>query len=281
MDYSLSFKINDRKFNFDVKSKHFKRGDNLCMYTPSSVYDDMEISEFGYAIRDFPKNWYSEIYQSITNLVSNILNNPKGFSLEKYHKFVDDQSHMSVVKNIQGGFCGIGGIHLKNLGINYLDFDDFINDNIGGKNLSCNDRRLYNLISLKYFWIRIVRPNSVDNNPPHKDTHFKRIRNNINIYLPLAGSDENSSLPLIPKSHNELESEYIVSASPCYVNGKRFRAPAIVHRNKGLKFITPNPQKNEIMIFDPHIVHGGGINSNKKTTRVSLEMRFYKYENWF
>ena len=74
----------------------------------------------------------------------------------------------------------------------------------------------------------------------------------------------------------ELESEYIVSGSPCYVKGKRFTVPAVVHRDGGLNLITPNPQEKEIMIFDPHCIHGGGINSNKNTTRVSLEMRFFK-----
>lgn len=281
MDYFLSFKINNREFNFDVQSKSFKRGENVCNYTPGSVYSNCELFKEGYVIKQFPKDWYFKIHKSMTNLVGGILNNPQGFSLEKYHQFVNDETHMKVVKEIQGGIAGIGGIHLDKLGINYRHLDGYINDVIGGKNLSCNDRRLGNLLSLKYFWIRIVRPNSIDNNPPHKDTHFKRIRNNVNIYLPLAGSNNNSSLPLIPKSHIEMESDYIVSDSPCYVNGKRFRAPAIVHRKDGLNFITPNPQKNQIMIFDPHIVHGGGINSNKNTTRVSLEMRFYKYENWF
>jgi hypothetical protein len=276
MDYNFNFKINDRNFNFDVKSKYFKRGKDICNYKPFKIYKNEELCENGYIIRTFPKDWKQKIKKSITNLISNLLDNPKNFKLEKYHKFVDDKKHADVVKNIQSGVLGIGGIPLDKLGINYLDFDDFINYNVDSDGLSCNDKRIFNLLSLKFFWIRIIRPNSIDNNPPHKDTHFKRIKNNVNIYLPLAGSNKNSSLPLIPKTHIENENQYIVASSPCYINGKIFRAPAIVHRNNGLNLITPNPQENQIMIFDPHIVHGGGVNSNKDMTRVSLEMRFYK-----
>jgi ectoine hydroxylase-related dioxygenase (phytanoyl-CoA dioxygenase family) len=97
----------------------------------------------------------------------------------------------------------------------------------------------------------------------------------LNVYLPLAGSDENSSLPIIPKSHLEKESEYIISDSPCYVNGKKYTVPCIVHRNKGLDMITPNPNEGEIMIFTPNLIHGGGVNNNPNSTRVSLEMRFF------
>jgi ectoine hydroxylase-related dioxygenase (phytanoyl-CoA dioxygenase family) len=40
--------------------------------------------------------------------------------------------------------------------------------------------------------------------------------------------------------------------------------------------ITPNPSLGEVMIFTPHLIHGGGVNYNQDTTRVSLEMRFFK-----
>lgn len=275
MDYALNFKINERSFNFDVKSKSFYRGKPICnLQFP--VYSNSNLLEKGYIIEQFPSNWFYAIHKSVRNILSETLGNPKKFELEKYHTFVTDESHKKIMDSFRAGTLGIGGIHLDRLGIDYKDFNDWINKIVGGKNLSCVYTRDFGLINIKNFWIRVVRPNSTDNNPPHKDTHVKRIRDNVNIYLPLAGSDSNSSLPLIPKSHVELESEYIVSGSPCYVKGKRFTVPAVVHRNGGLNLITPNPQEKEIMIFDPHCIHGGGINSNKDTTRVSLEMRFFK-----
>jgi hypothetical protein len=275
MDYSLNFKINEKCFNFDIKSKSFHRGKSVCSLQ-FPVYSNVDLLENGYTIEKFPKEWFKSIHNSVLSIFSNALGNPKGFELKNYHKFVDEKSHKRIMDSFRAGTLGIGGIHLDHLGVNYKDLDGWINKTTKGKNLSCVYKMNFGLIKLKHFWVRVVRPNSGDNNPPHKDTHVKRIKDNLNIYLPLAGSDSNSSLPLIPKSHTELESEYIVSASPCYAKGKRFTVPAIVHRNNGLNLITPNPQENEIMIFDPNCIHGGGINSNKNTTRVSLEMRFFK-----
>ena len=40
--------------------------------------------------------------------------------------------------------------------------------------------------------------------------------------------------------------------------------------------ITPNPAFDEVLVFTPYALHGGGVNLNKDTTRVSLEMRFWK-----
>jgi hypothetical protein len=275
MDYALNFKINERKFNFDVKSKIFHRGKHVCdLQHP--VYSDPDLLEKGYIVEQFPSNWFDSIHKSIRNILWSALGNPKGFELETYHKYVDDESHKKTMDSFRAGTLGIGGIHLNRLGIDYNVFDSWINKTINGKGLSCVYKKYHGLLNVKHFWIRVIRPNSGDNNPPHKDTHVKRIKDNVNIYLPLAGSDCNSSLPLIPKTHIELESEYIISGSPCYVKGKRFTVPAVVHRDGGLNLITPNPQEKEIMIFDPHCIHGGGINSNKDTTRVSLEMRFFK-----
>jgi hypothetical protein len=272
MDYSLSFNVNDRNYNFDVKSKNFKRRENECIFD-DTLFKNQEFLKEGYIIRPFPKDYFNAIKESITKYVAGLIGNPEHFTLETYHEYVNDTKHKEVINTFRGGFIGAGGIHLDYLGIPYEKFDEYINQTIKSSNLSCHYKR-YGL-SVKHFWIRIVRPNSKDNNPPHKDAHLKRMRKNINIYLPLAGSNMNSSLPIIPRSHLELESEYIVSDSPSIIEGRRFSVPAVVHRNKGLNMITPNPKTSEILIFTPYLIHGGGVNSNKKTTRVSLEMRFF------
>jgi hypothetical protein len=278
MDYNLKFSINERIHTFDVQSKSFNYGkvNNTFEY---SLFTDSELLTNGYIIRAIPQDWHNNISNSITNfLCDKIIKHtgkyPDLFTLDSYHKYVDDTVHKKIVEEFRAGFFGVGGIPLSKLGIPYSDLDCFINEQIGGKELSCHYKRYG--ISLKNFWIRIVRPNTNDNNPPHKDVHVKRINKNINIYLPLAGSDMNSSLPVIPASHLESDSEYIISGSPCYVNGRKFTVPAIVHRRRGLDMITPNPSLGEVMIFTPHLIHGGGVNYNQDTTRVSLEMRFFK-----
>jgi hypothetical protein len=279
MDYCLSYKINKLSKTFDVSSKTFFRGNKTVLFD-SGLFSNPKLLKNGYLIRKFPAIWKKTIEKNITQFVLNKVKQYNSrsdlnqFSLENYHLFVNDEQHKQVVDSFRAGLFGIGGIDLEVLGIDINKLDSFINESVDSKKpLSCWVKK-YGINHGK-FWIRIVRPNSNDNNPPHKDSHLKRLRKNVNIYLPLAGSNELSSLPLIPKSHLEEESEYIISSSPSFVNGKKNTVPCIVHRNKGLDMICPNPKPNEVLIFTPHLIHGGGVNSNKNVTRVSLEMRFF------
>jgi hypothetical protein len=284
MDYHLSYKINDSLKTFDVSSASFKRGEKTVTFD-SNLFSDPEFLKNGYILRQFPSKWKNSIERSIQAVVSAKMqaagvifdNKLRTFSLDRYHDYVNEEQHQRVVDSFRGGFFGTGGIDLSELGIDYKQLNSFINKTIkSNKPLSCKIKKFG--LTFGKFWIRIVRPNSNDNNPPHKDSHLKRLRKNVNIYLPLAGSNKHSSLPLIPGSHLENESEYISSSSPCFINEKKNTVPCIVHRNKGLNMICPNPKPNQIMIFTPHLIHGGGINSNKDITRVSLEMRFFANE---
>ncbi len=282
MDYYSSYAINGVNNFINVSAKSFKRGKREILFD-ETMFSNRELLKQGYIIKSFPSGWTELITTSITNTVFDKMkqagceisdSQKDSFVLEKYHEFVSESQHKKIVNSFRGGVFGFGGIDLAELGINYHDLDQFINAEIQSNiNLSCMIKKF--CLKFGKFWIRIVRPSSNDNNPPHKDSHLKRLRKNVNIYLPLAGSNELSSLPLIPGSHNEYEQEYIISSSPCKINGKQNTVPCIVHRDKGLNMITPNPKANEIMIFTPHIIHGGGINKNINTTRVSLEMRFF------
>ena len=276
--YNMSYSINGVRKCFDVTSKHFSRGKDLCLTKDTNKNE--KISNIGYTVEKLPNNFFEKIKNSISNFIFNELKkqniNPENFDIENYHTYVDDITHLKLIKNLRGGIFGIGGIDLSYLGVNYLEIDDFVNDIVlPNKKISC----VYNLFGLKikHFWLRIVRPNKLDNNAPHKDTHINRLSSPdiVNIYLPIVGSNEKSSLPLIPYSHLEKENEYIISKSPCFINGKKFNAPALVHRNKGLDLITPNPDYGQVMIFNPSLVHGGGSNDNLDQTRISVEMRFF------
>jgi hypothetical protein len=276
--YNLSYSINGIEKTFDVKSKSFLRGDNICISKNTNT--NKNITDIGYTINNLPFNFFKNIKNSVYDLILNALKeqsiHPENFDIEKYHEYVNDEQHLKVINKFRGGLFGIGGIHLNYLGVSSDQIDEYINDIvIPNKKISC----VYNIygLKIKHFWIRIVRPNKLDNNAPHKDTHIGRLKSPdiINVYLPLAGSNEKSSLPIIPCSHLENESEYIISKTPCFINGKKFNAPALVHRNKGLNMVTPNPQYGDIMIFNPSLVHGGGSNDNIDKTRVSIEMRFF------
>jgi ectoine hydroxylase-related dioxygenase (phytanoyl-CoA dioxygenase family) len=136
-------------------------------------------------------------------------------------------------------------------------------------------KTFYKIFTSNHFWIRIVRPERGDNNPPHRDCYFNRNKRLINIYAPIAGSNENSSLPLVPGSHYWSEDVLTISKGKTSIGNVRFTNPAIVACKNGIKMITPNPKYGDCIVFTPYLIHGGGKNFNCDTTRVSLEMRFW------
>jgi ectoine hydroxylase-related dioxygenase (phytanoyl-CoA dioxygenase family) len=43
-----------------------------------------------------------------------------------------------------------------------------------------------------------------------------------------------------------------------------------------LLLVRPAVGPNEVMVFTPYAIHGGGTNGSADTTRVSLEVRFWR-----
>jgi ectoine hydroxylase-related dioxygenase (phytanoyl-CoA dioxygenase family) len=102
----------------------------------------------------------------------------------------------------------------------------------------------------------------------------------VNIYVPLFGSDENSSLKLQPGSHKWNEKDTMVTTGGAYFKhtNKKYSVDAIVSSKVPLDMIRPNPKENQMMIFSPYLIHGCAKNEND-TTRFSLEIRFIRKED--
>jgi hypothetical protein len=126
------------------------------------------------------------------------------------------------------------------------------------------------------FCIRIVRPRSGDNNPPHRDVWLDRLRHGVNLYAPLAGSSARSSLPIVPGSHLWRESEIERTASGATINGLPYTVPSVVGARRPLSLVRPDPAPNHVLVFSPYLIHGGAFNQQVDRTRVSLEMRFWR-----
>lgn len=195
--------------------------------------------------------------------------NPSGFRLEDYHRFVSDEAHFACVRG-----------HALCRDASELAIDMGHIEAWASEALRIRVNSFHKAAQKRFFCIRIVRPLKPDNNPPHRDNYIDRLRNGVNAYIPLAGSDERSSLPLVPGSHRWKESDICRTSGTATVNGIPFSVPAIVSGpgGKPLEMIRPNPKAGEGMIFTPYAVHGGGINLNEDTTRVSLEIRFFRAE---
>jgi hypothetical protein len=190
-----------------------------------------------------------------------------GFDLVDYHRGPgsDPAVHAKLVEGIRKGFP------LTKLPVDYHLLERRIGE-VVGMNVTAHNEAF----GLDVFNLRVVRPETHDNNPLHRDVWLDRLRNGINIYAPLAGSTERSSLALVPGSHRWAENEIQRTAKGALVNGLPYTVPAVVGAKHPLALIRPNPSENEVMVFSPYLVHGGAVNLNADVTRVSLEMRFWR-----
>jgi len=126
------------------------------------------------------------------------------------------------------------------------------------------------------FHFRVIRPNSNDNNPLHRDVWLEDYANCINLYIPIAGSNSNSSLAIIPGSHYWPENKIERTEGGAEVSGTKFNVPAVTSINENFKIIRPDPKENEVLIFSPYLIHGGSVNLNPDQTRISIELRLWK-----
>ncbi|MGV3502470.1 MAG: phytanoyl-CoA dioxygenase family protein [Adhaeribacter sp.] len=126
------------------------------------------------------------------------------------------------------------------------------------------------------FNFRIVRPGTSDFNPLHRDAWHGELKGCLNLYLPVAGSNEHSSLCLIPGSHYWPEAAVARTLQGAVMNERRYTVPGLTHTDKPLELIRPNPRGRQAMLFTPYLIHGGAANLNPDTTRISVEIRFWR-----
>jgi len=228
----------------------------------------------GYTIAPFLDDEHSEqMERCIGGIVAGLLEKADVpvndiFRLDKYHEFVSsEQEHLTVVQGFRGGFPA------DRLPFDKRVIEDRVSE-ICGVGVTC-----FNPSMQEEMWgFRISRPGCMtDSNPPHRDVYLDRLRNAVNIYGPIAGSNSRSSLPLIPGSHFWPESEIERTASGATMNGASYTVPCITSgRGLPLDLMRPDPARDEVMVFSPYLVHGGAYNLNSDVTRVSLEMRFWR-----
>lgn len=279
------FRINGRIIKLPIESEKIEPGENIVQFLndDSPALNAIWKNE-GYTIFSFltPKE-ISHIKNSITDILKKYINNlglnTDNFSLEQYHRYISSEQHLAIMDNIRAGSKGTGGIPFDLLPVSTKRLDTALSS-VCNTNVTCTktfDIGNGETYTVKHFFIRVVRPGlETDNNPPHKDTHIDRLRGAVNLYFPIAGSNINSSLPIIPSSHLWPESEIVRTSGNTLVNGSKYNVPAVVLAARGLNLITPNPDEDSAMVFTPYAIHGGGINFNTDITRVSLEIRFWK-----
>lgn len=126
------------------------------------------------------------------------------------------------------------------------------------------------------FHFRVIRPMMKDNNPLHRDVWLEDYADCINLYIPVAGSSELSSLIIIPGSHRWPESRVERTDAGAELGGIRFNVPAVTALKGSYTVERPNPKENQVLVFSPYLVHGGSVNLSSDKTRISIEMRLWK-----
>lgn len=276
MENAINYIINDKLFTFNFEGKFEKGSNNVLLDEDTNLLESTNFDDTGYSIQPFLTLTQNKELKSVVDKIIKELIQKNGghidenFTLETYHKYVSDELQLKIAKNIKDGWK-----------LEEFPFDlNLINNRISeilGRKVSTKAKDP----NINDFYLRIVRPNCLqDNNPPHRDVWLDRLRNAINIYHPICGSTENSALPLLPKSHKLKESSLIRTSKGAVLNNTEYTVPCVIAINdEPLKMIRPNPSENEVLVFSPYLVHGGGYNTNNDETRISLEMRFWKVEN--
>lgn len=274
MEKECKVLIDNKRFSFSVKGDFFWGTDQVLYKQESNVISKVNWTEAGYGIVDvFTDEEYKSLKKSIKKNIlkaataSGIEIDHSSFSLEKYHEFFNtDVLHGKIISIT------------KNLQLSDFDLDLEIIAKRLGKHLGYKLQTIVPELKKSHVQVRISRPNSLDINPPHKDGYLSYWEDIINVWVPIVGCNENSSLPVLPESHLINEKHILRTKSKgAQINGNTYYVPCILEvKNREMKMVRPNPKIRQALLFSPYLIHGAAFNGNKDETRISLELRFPK-----
>ena len=269
-----SYKIENKLYTFDCIAKTFKGKNEVLLDKGDNLLENVNFNDKGYKVVNFKKFLsHKRIIQYVEKYVKNLIEKHlnlkiKNFKLENYHKHVNQDSHYKILKKISEG------IKFSKI-ISRNKLEKFMSETLK-INVSTRNKKYKKKINPNVFLLRIIRPSKYDFNPPHRDVYFDRYRSGVNICIPICGSNKKSSLPVFPYSHKLSESKIERTNLNSNFNHLKFSVPIVIKTSPYLNLIRPNPGKSEMLIFSSYMIHGGGINDNQDTTRVSIELRFWR-----
>ena len=263
--------VDDEAIEYEVEGETAYGGDEVLLDRDDDLIAHTAFAESGFTVAPFlATELYETLLDGVRRLVCGALARVSpvagaDFTLEGYHRVVNGEQHLRLVRET--------GLHWPNeeLPIPMARVEQRISEIIGVEAVAINPH-----LARQHFQVRIVRPGKTDNNPPHRDVWLDRLRNAVNIYVPLAGSHDRSSLPIVPGSHRWRESEIERTLAGSVVSGVQYTVPAVTGARRSLRLVRPRVRPNEVMVFTPYAIHGGGANFSADTTRVSLEIRFWR-----
>lgn len=269
----ITYIINDKEFVFSYAGEMEKGKDETLLLKDDNLLQNTPWDESGFTIQNFlSESDNREFKNVVTEVIKRLIESSGGtidahFTLEKYHAYVTDEIHLKIARTIKDGW------KKEDFSFDLTKINQRLSDILQQEVSTISEDK-----SINDFYLRIVRPGCLqDNNPPHRDVWLDRLRNAVNIYFPICGSTSESALPLLPGSHKYKESDLVRTSDGAVLNDTKYTVPCVISINgEPLKMMRPNPSENEVLVFSPYLVHGGGYNTNIDTTRISLEMRFWK-----
>ena len=267
----MKYIVNNKTISYDAQGENV-RGENIILLNGAvDLTAKTAWAEAGFSIEKlFPSITYPAFAHATHQLLSDLwrsagLKVPDNFPLDQYHTLASrPDEHLASIDKTKLLF-----IDKFPLGIDALEnrISEICQVPLIAKNP-------YDGQSIFHF--RVIRPNSTDNNPLHRDVWLEDFDNCINLYIPVAGSNERSSLIVIPGSHHWPESRIERTKTGAVINGVKFNVPAITSIDGQYPVVRPDPAENEVLVFSPYLIHGGSVNHNTDKTRISMEIRLWK-----
>jgi hypothetical protein len=184
-------------------------------------------------------------------------------TLETYHQRIDDAGHEKLIEKTRE-------LRFADLRTEPQTFTSLFGGMLGVR-LS----EILPALGRDRVQLRINRPGSTDYNPPHRDAALSIYRNSLNVWIPIAGVDARTSLPIVPGSHRIAEQEcWQTEAGRAVIAGRRYQVPAIARLREGrLEMIRASVVFGQALLFTPCLIHGLAVNNSGTRTRMALELR--------
>ena len=236
--------------------------DRVILQEDTNLLECTDFDGAGHCI--FSMEPYNEFLKSMVESKIAEVTTSQHINLETYHLTITDEEHTKIINAMPWK---------KTESPEIQEFAEYmesrVSEILGRKVKIFNDD----------IWVRICRPSSVtdtDYNPCHRDIYLDFYRNIVNIYVPIVGSNEKSSLAMQSGSHLWNERDLVVTKGGAYFpsSGKKYSVDAILRSKQPLNMVRPNPREDEFILFSPYLIHGCSSNDNMDTTRMSVEIRF-------
>ncbi len=273
------FKINGNQYEVSTKgSPEFNFGkDEFLSLKETDVVYDQPWYEKGFAAIDFlNQDEFTNLKSGLTEAVKRIIDknlevDTTGFTLEKYHQYVVSQEdHMKIVSRTRDLFSEDFNFPIQEM---MPKFEQKL-----GFSLSDLDPRTGEKL---HIIVRINRPKSNDYNPPHKDIYEEVDKNNyllplVNLWIPIAGVTQKSSLPVVPGSHKLNENQILRTFDGGVAEGNTYRVRMVKEWGGKTEMQRAEVTYGQVLFFTPHLIHGLAVNDEDDMTRVALEFRLFK-----